>query len=223
MASWSAHHPEWSYTLYDNDFLRSYKFRTERQIKEYLKRGQHAGAADLMRLEILYEVGGFMPGADSICLKNMDELFGEARLYTIFENELVRGKLVSPIQASPPGHPFLRSMIDVLSDTDPADLDEPWITTGNLFTAQMIERMQPEITIFPSHFMIPVHFTGVAYSGSGPVYAMQLFGTTRRIYGDRSLLGRGVDYIKSIRTRGYRVMRLAEVNRRKAELFKRAY
>jgi len=186
MESWKKHHPEWSYTLYDNKFLSSHNFKTKNQINEYIKRGQYAGAADLMRLEILYEHGGFMPGADSICLMNTDVLFTKECAYTVYENELVRGELVSPIQACQPGNKFILEMIHELSNTPPELLDEPWISTGNLFTTQAIKKASPEIVIFPSHYLIPVHFTGVSYAGEGPVFAKQMFGTTQGLYKEKN-------------------------------------
>ena len=62
MQSWIERHPDWEYTLYDNDFLRNGTFRTRAQIDEYMKRGAYAGAADLLRFEILYAQGGYMAG-----------------------------------------------------------------------------------------------------------------------------------------------------------------
>ena len=38
-------------------------------------RKEYAGVSDLMRSEILEEVGGFIPEADSICLRATDELW----------------------------------------------------------------------------------------------------------------------------------------------------
>lgn len=178
MKTWRDHHPDWEYTLFDNDYLAMRKFRTQAQINEYLKRGKYAGVADLMRLEILLEQGGFMPGADSICLRNMDHLFSEECAYTVYENELVRGRLVSPIQAAEPGNPFVERLIQALCRVDPADLEDPWVSTGNLFLAKKIEEISPKIIIFPSHFTIPLHYSGVCYEGGGDVYALQMFGST---------------------------------------------
>lgn len=190
MNTWRDFHPDWEYTLYDNYFLRNFDFKTRRQIEEYMKRGQYPGVADLMRLEILYEFGGFMPGADSVCLMNTDSLFSGSNIYTVYENELVRGRLVSPIQAAPKGHDFLAEMINRLSKILPGDLDEPWITTGNLFLTEMIEELCPDIVVFPSHYFIPVHYTGVMYRGDGPVYAKQIFGNTRGVYEKSSIIKR---------------------------------
>lgn len=188
MESWTANHRDWDYTLYDNRWLREAELETRPQIDEYMKRGWYAGAADLMRYEILYRHGGYMAGADSISLHPIDELFAdEGTLYTVYENEFMRGELVAPIVASAPGHPFLRLIIDRLKARDPKTLDHPWRETGNLFVAELIEEHRPDIVIWPSHVLIPEHYTGRTYKGDGKVYARQMFGETVGAYKSSTL------------------------------------
>lgn len=182
LQSWRDHHPDWSYTLYDNDFLTSFPFRNRKLIDEYVKRAQFAGAADLMRYEILYEFGGFIPEADSLCIANTEELFQEAKAYTVYENENVRPGLVSPILACEQKNRFVGLLVEELSQLSPYEIGQPWKTTGNRFVAQMIEKYQPDITIFPSHYFIPQHFTGETYKGDGKVYCHQMFGSTTKAY-----------------------------------------
>lgn len=186
MQTWVDRHPDWEYHIYDNDYLKSGSFRTAQQIDEYMRRGSYAGAADLLRYEILFQHGGYMPEADSICLEPIDELLADGgSIYTVYENEFLRGNLVSPIMAAVPGHPFLKEILDRLSKVPPAELGIPWRQTGNLFIAELIEELAPEITIWPSHTLIPVHFEGRVYRGPGKVYAHQLFGSTVGAYETR--------------------------------------
>jgi mannosyltransferase OCH1-like enzyme len=190
MQTWIKHNPDWEYKLYDNSFLATFPFRTRRQIDEYLARGEYAGAADLMRYEILYNYGGFIAEADSVCYRSINPLFNKSCAYTVYENEFTRGNLVSPIFACEPGNPFVGLIIDELSVLDPAQLDTPWISTGNYYCAKMIRTHRPDIVIFPSHYFIPVHFTGEIYNGTDTVFAKQLFGTTRFAYGKLGLVNR---------------------------------
>lgn len=191
MQTWIDLHPDWEYTLYDNDFMESGTFETKAQIDEYIKRGSYAGAADLLRYEILYKFGGYIAGADSICRNPIDELFEDDKsVYTIYENEFLRGMLVAPILAATPGHPFVRMLIDKLKSIEPAYLDVAWRQTGNLFVSEMIEEHQPDIVIWPSHYLIPVHYTGRTYTGTGKIYAEQLFGSTNKIYQAKSIKSR---------------------------------
>ncbi|TEA26955.1 glycosyltransferase family 32 protein [Candidatus Schmidhempelia bombi] len=199
MKTWIEKHPEWNYTLYDNEFLENYDFKNRKLINEYMRRGKYAGVADLMRYEILYKFGGLMIGADSICYHNTDELFTKKCAYTVYENEFIRGKLVSPIQACEPGNDFVGFLIEELSKLSPHDLYEPWITTGNLFVSKMIEKYNPDLVIFPSHYLIPIHYTGIVYSGNDKVYAKQLFGSTHNSYNNKPVLKEG--FIKKIKNK----------------------
>jgi mannosyltransferase OCH1-like enzyme len=184
MQTWRQKHPTWDYTLYGNDYLRRTRFRNQALIDFYMEAGQYAGVADLMRYEILHEFGGFMPEADSLCRHPVDDLFHMAKAYTVYENEFVRGKLVSPILACEPKNKFVGILIDRLGELRPDDLIDPWMSTGNLFVAEMIERYGADVHVFPSHTFIPVHPSGRVYDGPEKVYAFQLFGTTRGAYAE---------------------------------------
>lgn len=190
MDTWRTLHPDWDYLLIDNAYVANRQFKNQALIDEYMRRAEYAGAADLIRYEVLLENGGFMPGADSICLLNTDELWTTPNAYTVYENEFVRGKLVSPILACTKGNPFVAALIDRLHLLTPDHLDKPWRTTGNYFVACMIEELEPDVTIFPSHFLIPQHFTGHRYTGDGPVYCNQLFGETTGGYAPFSARGK---------------------------------
>ena len=188
MKTWKDKHPEWEYTIYDNSFLHNFEFRTQRQIDELLKRGSYNGVADLMRYEILYNFGGFIPETDSICLKNTSELFVESKAYTVYENEFLRGKLVSPIMACQPGNKFLKILIEKLSATEPSQIRTPWKDTGNLFCALMIDEYEPDIEIFPSDFFNPIHHLGIQKNPGNDPYAIQLWGSTKKRYGSVGLI-----------------------------------
>jgi mannosyltransferase OCH1-like enzyme len=190
MRTWPETNPKWSYQVYDNEFCSNFKFQNQKLIDAYIGREQFAGAADLIRYELLHEYGGFIPEADSVCERPVDEIFRTGTLFTVYENEFVRGKLVSPILAAAPGHPFLKQLIDRLHEISPGELKAPWETTGNLFLARMIKEFRPDIVIFPSYYFIPEHFTGIVYDGDGPVYGRQLFGSTLSRYKYGSNLAR---------------------------------
>ena len=182
MQTYLDHHPDWEYTLYDNNFLATFPFRTHIQIREYLLRGNYEGVADLMRYEILYAFGGFLPEADSHCIASTTHLFERQCAYTVFENEFLSGQQVSPIFACEPGNSFLRCLIDTLSKLRPKDLHDPVRSTGNMFVARSIRSLKPDIEIFPSHYFIPWHLEGELYTGPDRIYAVQYFGTTTRGY-----------------------------------------
>lgn len=182
MATWRTAHPNWRYKLFDNAYLLSRRFRNQRLIHEYFRRKQYAGVADLMRYEILFEYGGFLPEADSICVNPVDALFTEPRAYTVYEYPNGKTGLVSPILASNPRNPFLKLIIDTLSSVAPSDLNRPWNSTGNGFLKRLIRKHRPDLTIFPSHYFIPEHYKGNIYDGPDTIYARQFWGSTKASY-----------------------------------------
>lgn len=126
--------------------------------------------ADVLRYEILYEYGGYMPGADSVCIKCIDDKFvGDFDEYTLRTGNLYVSHLkqlkrqyaagremsesdmklvdryayenASPILASKPGTPFMKQIIDELHKLQPQDLGEAVDTTGNVFMGKMIRKI----------------------------------------------------------------------------------
>lgn len=180
--TWIDNHPTWTHILVDNNFISRCAFKCAPLIRHYLRIGRPEGAADLIRYEVLNYFGGFAPEADSRSLLPVDELLSEAGCFTVYENEFSRGSLVSPILACSAGHPFLEQLIQALGDVNPSSADAPWKTTGNLFVARMIRDLKPDVTIWPSHFFIPVHKDGDKYLGGGKVYSEQYFGSTYSSY-----------------------------------------
>lgn len=130
--------------------------------------------ADLVRYEILYEHGGYMPGADSVCLKPLDlvrPFHGNVDLYTLRTGHLFErqrkaleakypdGKPAaedrlkwdrydpmnaSPVLASTKSNEFLKHCIDELVKLRPEDLGEAVDTTGNVFMGKMLRKYPPK-------------------------------------------------------------------------------
>jgi len=153
---------------------------------EYYRRRLFNGVADLIRYEILHKHGGFVPPADAICLNNIDELLTapEEYCYTVYENEEIRPGYVSPILAASPGNNFIETVVREVERKPYKTLgDVVWKETGNLFMANMIARENPKIRIWPSHYMIPQHYSSTnRYSGPDKIYADQMWGTTKGLY-----------------------------------------
>lgn len=185
MQTWRDAHPDWSYRVYDNDYLCNRRFRNQAQINAYFRRGKYAGVSDLMRYEILHDEGGFLPEADSVCLHPVDDLFTEDRAYSVFEFPKGRTGMMSPFLASQPGNRVIASIIDTLSTVAPDEMKMPWTTTGNGFLRRFFAAhpdLRAEITVFPSHYFIPEHYKGEVYSGPDRIYARQMWATTLRAY-----------------------------------------
>jgi len=177
--TWREKHPDWEHILWDNDKVFGRKWRNQRLIDEYKKQECWHGVADVARYEILYEMGGLHPGADTICKHNTEELWADGfELYAVYENEEVRPGLITPLYASVPGHWFVDELIKGL---EKKEATEPWLTTGNKYMQEMVAGYMPPMMILPSYRFNPRHYTGVTYQGTGKVYAEQQWGTTHEL------------------------------------------
>ena len=190
MNTWHQLHPHWQYTVFDNAWFAKTTFRNQHIIDQYYRREKYNAVADLIRYELLYDHGGFLPPADAVCLENTDELWCESsdKCYTVYEHERARPHFVSPIYASNPGNAFLEIIIKELGKITAHDIEHKkvWKVTGNEFLRWMIKKHKPEIKIFPSHYFIPKHYSAKTprYNGPDKVYADQMWGSTRQIYKD---------------------------------------
>ena len=184
MQTWKDKNPDWEYTLIDNEFVKNFNFKNKKHIDYYWERKIWHGVADLIRYEVLYEFGGFMPGADSTCLESIDDLFEDGmEAYACYENEKVRPGLVTPLYACTKGNEFAKLLIDGLYEK--TEMGMPWQTTGNLYMQQMIEKYHPgTLKLLPSYTFNPVHYSGEAYKGDGKIYAVQHWGTTTNSYNE---------------------------------------
>lgn len=195
MDSWKTIHPDLPYTLYDNAYLTGRRFRTQALIEHYFARREFAGVADLMRYEILFEHGGFMPEADSTAAARVDPLFEADQPFTCYEidpticHELGMPRkvgLICPILGSPQAHPVLGALIKTLAGVPVSDsLGKPWAVTGNKMLREFFRKrpkLAAQLTIYPAHYFVPEHYRGWRYQGDGPVYAHQHWGTTRDGY-----------------------------------------
>ena len=219
MRTWQEHHPAWESILWDDEKVRSRRFQNQKHIRHYWRRGVWHGVADFVRYEVLYEYGGICPGADSICLRPLDELFLDPAFdaYAVYENERLRPGSVAPLYACTPGNVFAKLLIDGLSAK--RTLAAPWRTTGNLYMQEMIAaHSHSGLMIWPSHYLLPEHVAGDRYEGPDKPYASHQWGTTRKTYHDSDR--RFGDMVREMSWRLFRAWDRLAVWRRHGEPFR---
>jgi mannosyltransferase OCH1-like enzyme len=183
MHTWRDKHPDWKYSIFDDTMLKSRKWKNQHLIEHYYNTGKWPGVSDLIRYELLYEQGGFWPEADMTCLENTEELFTspENHAYSCYENERGRHNFIQPIMACNPGNEFVKHVIDTLHILTPQELSpEPFRSTGNLFLSRHVPHWMHQLTVWPSHYFIPLFYIGGAkrYDGTDKVYADHKWGST---------------------------------------------
>ena len=181
MNTWKEFHPDWEYRLWGNDEVFGREWVNQRHVDYYRERKQWHGIADVCTYEILYENGGFMIGADAVCLAPIDELFyNDFDSYSVWEQEKIRPGLISPLHASIKGGVFAAELIEGLRQKETSG--EPWRTTGNTYMGEMYRKTKANVKIFPSHYFNSPHLTGLKYEGTDKIYANQMWATTKQIY-----------------------------------------
>jgi len=183
MKTWQEKHPDFQYIEWNEKVFSTIKFRCQKQIDQMMSAGRYNGVADIMRYEILYELGGFVAPADSICLNSIEDLL-DCDCFCCYENETCRPGLLSPHIGSYQGNEFLNTIIERIAKMDNMLWADPWIVTGNKLLTDIVEETGYKIKVYPSHYFIPDHYTGLSYRGDGKIYAKHLWGTTKSIYGE---------------------------------------
>ncbi|TZG24609.1 glycosyltransferase [Sphingomonas montanisoli] len=183
MESWHALNPDWEFRLWGNAELNGLDWINAKHMTAMYDRELN-GVADMMRWEILHAHGGIVVDADSIALRPLDDHLLDCEAFACWENEIVRpGLIAAGYFGSVAGNPFVKQIIDDIAAEPSVTHDTAWKTVGPLRLTESYRIYgYSKLRIYPSHYFIPKHFSGVAYDGSDPVYAHQLWGSTRASY-----------------------------------------
>jgi glycosyltransferase involved in cell wall biosynthesis len=186
MDTWKNMHPDMEYICWNEEEIekRDLKLECLNKINDMVEIN---GKADIIRWEILYKYGGVFLDADSICIESIDDHLLKQSAFAGFENELVRKGLVATgTMGFYPNHPLCREAIDwILKNEISVEKTgmRAWQTVGpGMITRLMSSGKFKDVTIFPSFYFLPMHFTGNIYNGHGKVYSHQEWGSTRQHY-----------------------------------------
>jgi GT2 family glycosyltransferase len=188
MRTWKEAHPDFDYILWNEEEIvkRNLLSVCQKQIADIVEIN---GKADIIRWEILYQYGGYFVDADSICISPFDDVFENCSGFASFENETMRQGLVATgTMGFVPRHPLCRDIIKWISTTTEAQelikTTRAWYSVGPGLLTKMLETGKyADMTIFPSHYFLPIHFTGGdQYTGHKKVYAYQEWGTAKQSY-----------------------------------------
>lgn len=199
MNSWKHLNPDWDYIFWDEKTLHRHFPNGLRNQKQFDEMEELCGKCDIARFEILNTWGGFFIDADSVCLHPLDDYMLMNDSFSCYENEFERGNLVaSGYLASCKNNDLMQLLIEAIARKNIKQLLDipnrsPWdtaqmawqITGSGLLTSTIFKNKYTAITIYPSHYFIPEHYSGIKYKGLGKSYSNQLWGSTlgSRFYG----------------------------------------
>jgi len=183
--TWRSHNPTALVILWSNKELFNLPWCNRDNMMKLWDLRCYNGVADMMRYEILFALGGFAVDADSICLKTLPPYLFHQHSFTCYESEEVKpGLLSSGYLASVPNTRLLKNIITSIRN-DPNVCSMPaWISVGPCRLTSVFARTpKSRLKIFPSHFFIPTHYSGIRNNGPlDEIFADQLWGTTKGLY-----------------------------------------
>ena len=181
--TWVDRNPGWKVRVWGNEDLANIGWVNAHHMRE-MSTKELNGVADMMRWEILYNEGGVAVDADSICVRSLDDWLLESEAFACWENELVRTNLIAcGVMGTVPQNGFFGQIVLDIKEEQSVTQELAWKTVGPLrLTKSYFKYAYNGLSIFPSHFFIPDHYSGSHYEGTGIVYARQEWASTHRTY-----------------------------------------
>lgn len=188
MNTWRDKNPEFKYMRWHEKEINNHNaiFSCHDRVHEI---EEINGKADILRWEILYEYGGVFLDADSICIDPIDDILMNAPCFAGWEQEQIRpGLIATGTMGFPPKHPLVKKAIEWIKNNPVSTRDtgkRAWQTVGPMLLTAMYNSstdFQNEMIIFPSYTFLPIHCSGLEYTGHGKIYAFQEWGSTKHNY-----------------------------------------
>lgn len=152
-SSWKKHHPTWKYILWTDEKVKGLKLHNRAQFD---KTKNFAEKADILRYEILYQMGGLYVDTDFECLRPFDKLHHVAKFYMGVCNR--PGLTCNALIASVPGHEILKQVVHRLKHhASKVSIIER--TGPILLRSKVLEYIKsnydPEVLILPPVYFYP--------------------------------------------------------------------
>jgi len=174
--TWIDKNPSWKHMLWTDDNLPELFCK-----KQFDECPSLPGKADILRYQILRDEGGFFIDADSECVNSLDDFFTNNKVFCCWENEQVRtGLMANGYLACEKNCQLMSVILEHIIQFPNMNYHplETWAITGPMLLTNTVYRTKYPITVYPSWYFIPRHYSGIEYSGEGKIYAKQYWGTT---------------------------------------------
>ena len=185
MQTWQENNPDWEYMLWTDDNLPEIANKIQFDAMKEL-----AGKADILRYELLHNYGGFFIDADSISTQPLPDFFTENDSFCCWENEYIRsGLMCNGYLAASKGNQLMKHIIGRISMIPPQVLENApkltaWKITGpELLTGTVQNTQYNKLRIYPSHYFLPKHYTGLETQFTDNIYSQQFWGSTETMQG----------------------------------------
>lgn len=180
--SWIDRHPGWNVTIWGNEQLAGHRWRLSRQMAQL-------GAIDLravveaMRMQILFEQGGFAVDADTFCIAAIPDAMRQAGAVGCWADETFQpGILSSGFIGMAAGHAAAAAWLDALAGDDELAAKPFEHAAGcQRYTQIWRARYFEDLVVYPSRTLLSAQ-RAAAGRGAGPgVIALHERASTRGI------------------------------------------
>lgn len=160
MNTWKRDYPDWEILLW-----------TDKEVSElelinqdlYDQSSKYAQKADILRYELIYNIGGFYIDCDFESLKNMEEILSDFEFISSYEHFSHRF-IANGFFGSIPKHPLLANIIDNLKNNYNENIEKPInYQTGPIYFTKEINKFQnsPDnntLHIFENFILYPYYW-----------------------------------------------------------------
>lgn len=160
--TWTAHHPGWEYRLWTENTLPAMRNRDlfDRADELVPDVNVEQFRADVLRYEILYNLGGLYVDVDFECLTNIEAIIEGLECFAAWETQ--DRWVNNAILGAEPGHPFIDRVIAGL----PASVEHhrglrPNISTGPQYLTGLWRRHRDDLTVLPQSLFYPYSYSDV--------------------------------------------------------------
>lgn len=184
--TWVQHNPDWEITVWSHADLRERAWMNATHMMQMIKQDMN-GVVDLMRWEILYNEGGLVIDADSICLRPLDDRLLDCEAFACWESEIsCPGLIAADFVACAAHNPFIGQLILDIQNESSVVEDLAWVTVGaHRLTKNYRAYQYHALNILPSHSFMPEHYSGLTYyNGPGIIYGQRDWRNISRSYDD---------------------------------------
>ena len=176
--TWTEKNLGYTTKIWTNDSVSRNFWVNADKVHDMLEKKDYAGAADVMRYEILYNEGGIYIDADSVCLKPLEDWLLNCEAFAAWEQEHIRNNLIANgFLGGAKGAKFFERCIDEVAKKDCKEDKLAWLITGPMLVTDIYFKERPDLTVYPSHFFLPKHHTGYESVVTGHRFADHIWGS----------------------------------------------
>jgi mannosyltransferase OCH1-like enzyme len=180
--SWLNFHPDWEYYLWTEDTIvdRGLNLHNRYHYNSYYNDKCFNGAANILRLEVLYNYGGVYVDMDSICLNSLNSLENLNDDFFGVYSPNIKGRVGNAFIGSTKHSPIIKHYMDQIHNLK--KINPSWKTTGGGLLTNIVKEYDIKNKILPSTLFYSHTKEGKWLNPSTIRYSTHYWGTTFNKY-----------------------------------------